>query len=160
MAVFDMSKDLVEGIVLVFGATGTLSGVVLNWRNRKVQDMKAAAEVGLDEATAAKIVREAAHTVEQDYLARLADFRAEISRLNQEVGLERQRAGEWRDRLTTFEDFFFTEHMPWDRRMCVVAREHNWDIDDPPSIVEYVRNMQRRMDHYTMDAQDMPDLAP
>lgn len=153
----DLSKDLVEGLILAFGGFTTFSGIILAWRNRKVGDMKAAAEVGLDEATAAKIVRDAAHSVEEDYLARLRDFRAEISRLNQEVSIERQRAVEWRERLTTFEDFFFTKHMPWDRRMCVLAREHDWAIDDPPSIIEYVREMQTRMDSFTMTAEDMPE---
>lgn len=139
-------KEIVEGAILVAGGLATLSGIILNWRNRKLSDHKLNAEISLDKATESKIVRDAAHSVEQDYLNRIADFRLEIVRLNTELNIERVRAAEWRDRLTMFEDFFFSKHMPWDRRMTIVAREHDWVIEDPPSVLQYLKDVQERMD--------------
>jgi len=66
-----------------------------DWRNRKREDRAVEAKVGLDDATKAKIVQDAAHSIEQDYLNRLADFRKEIERLNGELNNERERASEW-----------------------------------------------------------------
>lgn len=148
-----MTKSLIEALVLLTGGLATLSGVVLNWRNRKTTDTQAQAKIGLDEATKSKIVQDAAHSVEQDYLNRLADFRLEISRLNQELTTERARSDEWRDRMMAIEDFFFTRHMPWDRRMCVVAREHDWVVEDPPSIMEYLKEIRDR-------TQEPPPFSP
>ena len=139
-------RELIEGAILILGGAGTLSGILLNWRNKRLSDRKAIAEIELDDATQAKLVRDAAHSVEQDYLNRLQEFRAEIARLNKELNHERDRAAEWRDRLLLFEDFFFTKHMPWDRRMTLVARSHDWEIEDPPSVLEYMKEIQRRME--------------
>lgn len=144
-----MTKPIIEALILLLGGLATLSGVILNWRNRKLTDTKLTAQIGIDEATKSKIVQDAAHSVEQDYLNRLADFRVEISRLSQELNNERNRSSQWRDRMMAMEDFFFTRHMPWDRRMCVVAREHDWEVDDPPSIMEYLKEVQDRIDAVT-----------
>lgn len=138
------AKEIVEAAILVVGGLTTLSGIILNWRNRKTSDNKLKAEISLDKATESKIVRDAAHSVEQDYLNRIADFRLEIARLNQELNIERVRSAEWRDRLTMFEDFFFSKHMPWSRRMIIVAREHDWVIEDPPSVLQYLKDVQER----------------
>lgn len=151
-----MTKSIIEALVLLVGGLATLSGVVLNWRNRKLSDTQTQSKIGLDEATKSKIVQDAAHSVEQDYLNRIADFRLEVSRLNQELNHERVRAGEWRDRLMMFEDFFFSKHMPWDRRMTLVAREHSWDVDDPPSVLDYLREVQARVEA----TQDPPGTGP
>lgn len=145
------AKEIVEVAILVVGGLATLSGIILQWRNRRLSDNKLNAEISLDKATESKIVRDAAHSVEQDYLNRIADFRLEITRLNQELNIERVRAAEWRDRLTMFEDFFFSKHMPWDRRMTIVAREHDWDIDDPPSVLSYLKDVQDRMEALSPD---------
>jgi hypothetical protein len=77
------------------GGGATVSGIILNWRSRKREDRAVEAKVGLDDATKAKIVQDAAHSIEQDYLNRLADFRKEIERLNGELNNERERASEW-----------------------------------------------------------------
>jgi hypothetical protein len=69
----------------------------------------------------------------------------EIVRLNKDTDLERYRAGRWRDRLMMLEEFFFNKHMPWDRRMVVVARQHEWDVEDPPSVLEYLQAVDERM---------------
>jgi len=128
------------------GGLATLSGVILQWRNRRLSDTASSAKIGVDEATQRKIVADAAHSVEQDYLQRMADFRIDIARLNKELDLERQRSREWRDRLTMWEDFFFTRHIPWDRKMTLVAREHDWTIEDPPSVLDYFKDVQDKID--------------
>jgi hypothetical protein len=153
-----VTKTLIEALVLLTGGLATLSGVILNWRNRRLSDTQTQVKIGLDEATKSKIVQDAAHSVEQDYLNRLADFRLEISRLNQELNYERDRAGGWRDRMVAIEDYFFTQHMPWDRRMCVVAREHDWVIEDPPSIMEYLKNFQKRINE--TGSSEFPSHSP
>jgi hypothetical protein len=141
-----MIKNVIEVSILLVGGLATLSGIVLNWRNRKLSDTKLSSEISLDKATESKIVRDAAHSVEQDYLNRIADFRIDVDRLTRELNNERARADGWRDRLTMLEDFFFSKHMPWDRRMCLIAREHDWEIDDPPSVMDYLREVQRRIE--------------
>lgn len=141
-----MIKEVIEAAILVIGGGGTAFGIYTQFHNRHLTSDKLSSEISLDKATESKIVRDAAHSVEQDYLNRLTDFRVEIERLNKELNHERERAAESRDRLVLLEDFFFNKHMPWDRRMCVVAREHDWEIDDPPSVMNYLREMQEQLD--------------
>lgn len=142
-----MGKSLIEIAVLLVGGLATLSGVLLNWRNRKLADTKVVSEISLDRATEAKIVRDAAHSVEQDYLNRITEFRTEIGRLNGELNNERERSDERQKRLVLLEEFFFTKHMPWDRHIILVAREHNWEVDDPPSVMEYLKEIKGSQHH-------------
>jgi hypothetical protein len=140
-----MIEKLIDYAVLSTGGLATVSAVALNWRNRRLADRKVSAEIGIDEATQSKIIKEAAHSVEADYLQRIADFRIDLARLNQERDIERGRATEWRNRLTMFEDFFFTKHLPWDQRMVIAARQHGWEIEDPPSVLEYMNEAQDKV---------------
>lgn len=133
---------LIESAVILAGGSATVFGILMQWRNRGRDDRSADAKLGIDKATKNKIVLDAAHSVEQDYLNRLGEFRTEISQLNAELNIERERAAEWRDRVTMLEDFFFSKHMPWDRKMTLVAREQGWTVEDPPSIMSYLREVE------------------
>lgn len=140
------SAQTLVAAVLGSGGLTTVLAALQGWRNRKRDSRKAEAEIGIDEATKSKIVQDAAHSIETDYLQRLADFRVDIARLNRELDEERSRASEWRDRLVLWEDYFYTKHMPWDRHVTVLARSHEWQIDDPPSVLDYFKEMQDRIE--------------
>lgn len=139
-------RTLIDNAVLLIGGAATAFGGAMTWRNRKRADKQLDTKIELDEAQKQQVIQGTVNEVEQNYLGRIGDMRKDVESLRAELVIERGLASEWRNRVLLLEDFFFTKHMPWDRKMTMMAREHNWEIDDPPSIMDYLKQISEQ-DH-------------
>lgn len=136
-----MNTNIVT-LILGSGVLGTSIWALVNSiRTRKITDAKQVVGVELDKATTDRIAAEAAKIGAEERIARERWFNDQIAELRSDLSEERHAAQRWRERLIAFEDFFFSKHVPWDRDMMALARQHNWPIDPPPSLDEYVKTV-------------------
>lgn len=105
--------------VAVVSATG---GIYATVANRK----KTSAEAGKTEA-------EKQHVSDATWIRR-------IEAISRDLGNLQTLSDERFERLVELERLI-TEHVAWDFKMVRLARQHGWDVDDPPSLVYVKRKL-------------------
>jgi hypothetical protein len=136
-------------VTLILGSGALVTALYTLWNNvrtRRITDAKQAGEVQLDKATTDRIIAEATKIGAEERIARERWWAEQIEELRRDLAEERHHGQRWRERLIAFEDFFFSQHVPWDREIMEVARQHNWTVEPPPSLEAYVRTVSQIRD--------------
>lgn len=136
-------KEWVE--ICGFAVTSIISvtGLSLTIRNRKQQVKSVEAKTNLDEAQQASIVKQLADSTEEMYLKRIASFKDDIRLQREQLEDARGEAAAAKNENELLEDFFFNHHQPWDRKLLAEARNHGWNVEDPPSWLLFMESKRQ-----------------
>lgn len=120
-----MLDTLVGQLFLVIvAAISAAGGIYATYVSRKTTD-----------AAAEKSSAESEHIEDQTWINRLDALSKDFNRL--------QKLSDSRfERLVELERLI-TEHVSWDFTMVRLAREHGWEIEDPPSLVYVKQELQK-----------------
>lgn len=136
-------KDWVELCGFVIAMIVSLVGVYFSIKNRKQTSQAVEAKTNLDEAQQASIVKQLADSTEEMYLKRIASFKDDIRLHREQLEDARREAKESKEENELLEDFFLNHHQPWDRKMLHEARNHGWEVEDPPSWMLFIEDKRK-----------------